>query len=97
MGVNSSSLVEDCFMVGSKTAPTFVLVHGAWADGASWHKVIDALETRCKGHSRSDSANEHFGRRPSLGSLPGKDRGAGRAGCTCLCRRGHLWDDKRAR
>jgi len=31
-------------MVGSKTAPTFVLVHGAWADGTSWHKVIDALE-----------------------------------------------------
>src|SRR5258708_27760102 len=31
-------------MVGSKKAPTFVLVHGAWADGTSWHKVIDALE-----------------------------------------------------
>jgi pimeloyl-ACP methyl ester carboxylesterase len=31
-------------MAGSKTAPTFVLVHGAWADGTSWHKVIDALE-----------------------------------------------------
>src|SRR5216684_271492 len=30
-------------MVGSKKAPTFVLVHGAWADGTSWHKVIDAL------------------------------------------------------
>ena len=30
-------------MVGSQTAPTFVLVHGAWADGTSWHKVIDAL------------------------------------------------------
>jgi pimeloyl-ACP methyl ester carboxylesterase len=33
-------------MVESKTAPTFVLVHGAWADGTSWHKVIDALEAR---------------------------------------------------
>jgi pimeloyl-ACP methyl ester carboxylesterase len=31
-------------MVGSKTAPTFVLVHGAWADGTSWQEVIDALE-----------------------------------------------------
>jgi pimeloyl-ACP methyl ester carboxylesterase len=31
-------------MAGSQTAPTFVLVHGAWADGTSWHKVIDALE-----------------------------------------------------
>src|ERR1700752_92407 len=31
-------------MVKLKTAPTFVLVHGAWADGTSWHKVIDALE-----------------------------------------------------
>jgi pimeloyl-ACP methyl ester carboxylesterase len=31
-------------MVGSKMAPTFVLVHGAWADGTSWHKVIGALE-----------------------------------------------------
>ena len=30
-------------MVGTRTAPTFVLVHGAWADGTSWHKVIDAL------------------------------------------------------
>jgi pimeloyl-ACP methyl ester carboxylesterase len=33
-------------MLESKTAPTFVLVHGAWADGTSWHKVIDALEAR---------------------------------------------------
>ena len=31
-------------MIELKTAPTFVLVHGAWADGTSWHKVIDALE-----------------------------------------------------
>jgi pimeloyl-ACP methyl ester carboxylesterase len=31
-------------MAGSQTAPTFVLVHGAWADGTSWHKVIGALE-----------------------------------------------------
>jgi pimeloyl-ACP methyl ester carboxylesterase len=31
-------------MVELKTAPTFVLVHGAWADGTSWHKVIEALE-----------------------------------------------------
>jgi pimeloyl-ACP methyl ester carboxylesterase len=31
-------------MVGSKTAPTFVLAHGAWADGTSWQEVIDALE-----------------------------------------------------
>ena len=31
-------------MTVSKKAPTFVLVHGAWADGTSWHKVIDALE-----------------------------------------------------
>src|SRR5258708_31509601 len=31
-------------MVGSKKAPTFVLVHGAWADGTRWHKVIDGLE-----------------------------------------------------
>ena len=31
-------------MVELKTTPTFVLVHGAWADGTSWHKVIDALE-----------------------------------------------------
>jgi pimeloyl-ACP methyl ester carboxylesterase len=30
-------------MMQSKTSPTFVLVHGAWADGTSWHKVIDAL------------------------------------------------------
>jgi pimeloyl-ACP methyl ester carboxylesterase len=31
-------------MAESNTAPTFVLVHGAWADGTSWHKVIGALE-----------------------------------------------------
>ena len=31
-------------MAGSKMVPTFVLVHGAWADGTSWHKVIGALE-----------------------------------------------------
>ena len=31
-------------MTVSNKAPTFVLVHGAWADGTSWHRVIDALE-----------------------------------------------------
>jgi pimeloyl-ACP methyl ester carboxylesterase len=31
-------------MVESTTALTFVLVHGAWADGSSWRKVIEALE-----------------------------------------------------
>src|SRR5258708_12678346 len=31
-------------MVGSKKAPTFVLVHGAWADGTRWEKVIGAVE-----------------------------------------------------
>jgi pimeloyl-ACP methyl ester carboxylesterase len=31
-------------MTVSNKAPTFVLVHGAWADGTSWQKVIDALE-----------------------------------------------------
>jgi pimeloyl-ACP methyl ester carboxylesterase len=31
-------------MVKSNTAPTFVLVHGAWADGSSWRKVIEGLE-----------------------------------------------------
>jgi len=33
-------------MVESKTAPTFVLVHGAWADGSSWQKVIEGLQAR---------------------------------------------------
>jgi pimeloyl-ACP methyl ester carboxylesterase len=31
-------------MMGPKIAPTFVLVHGAWADGSSWQKVIEALQ-----------------------------------------------------
>jgi pimeloyl-ACP methyl ester carboxylesterase len=31
-------------MAELKTAPTFVLVHGAWADGSSWRKVIEALQ-----------------------------------------------------
>jgi pimeloyl-ACP methyl ester carboxylesterase len=26
------------------SAPTYVFVHGAWADGTSWHKVIEALQ-----------------------------------------------------
>lgn len=30
-------------MTVSNKAPTFVLVHGAWADGTSWQKVIEAL------------------------------------------------------
>lgn len=30
-------------MIGSKAAPTSVLVHGAWADGSSWRKVIEGL------------------------------------------------------
>jgi len=33
-------------MVESKMAPTFVLVHGAWADGSSWRKVIESLDAR---------------------------------------------------
>jgi pimeloyl-ACP methyl ester carboxylesterase len=31
-----------------KTAPTIVLVHGAWADGSSWSRVIPLLQA--KGH-----------------------------------------------
>jgi pimeloyl-ACP methyl ester carboxylesterase len=31
-------------MTDSKAAPTFVLVHGAWADGSSWQKVIEGLQ-----------------------------------------------------
>lgn len=31
-------------MAETKMAPTFVLVHGAWADGSSWRKVIEGLE-----------------------------------------------------
>jgi pimeloyl-ACP methyl ester carboxylesterase len=31
-------------MTESKAAPTFVLVHGAWADGSSWQKVIEGLQ-----------------------------------------------------
>lgn len=31
-------------MAELKTAPTFVVVHGAWADGSSWQKVIEALQ-----------------------------------------------------
>lgn len=37
-------------MAELKTAPTFVLVHGAWADGSSWRKVIEAL------HASGDNA-----------------------------------------
>ncbi|QUS42246.1 alpha/beta hydrolase [Tardiphaga alba] len=35
----SSSLVDS-------TSPTVVLVHGAWADGSSWSKVIPLLQAR---------------------------------------------------
>lgn len=31
-------------MAETKMAPKFVLVHGAWADGSSWRKVIEGLE-----------------------------------------------------
>src|ERR1700739_4841129 len=31
-------------MVESRPTPTFVLVHGAWADGSSWRKVIEGLQ-----------------------------------------------------
>jgi pimeloyl-ACP methyl ester carboxylesterase len=30
--------------VTNASAPTVVLVHGAWADGSSWHEVITALQ-----------------------------------------------------
>jgi pimeloyl-ACP methyl ester carboxylesterase len=30
--------------MASKPTPTNVLVHGAWADGSSWNKVIEALQ-----------------------------------------------------
>jgi hypothetical protein len=29
-----------------KSAATIVLVHGAWADGSSWNKVIPLLQTK---------------------------------------------------
>jgi pimeloyl-ACP methyl ester carboxylesterase len=31
-------------MQASKSEPTYVVVHGAWADGTSWHKVTEALQ-----------------------------------------------------
>ncbi|MCC2954356.1 alpha/beta hydrolase [Massilia sp. IC2-477] len=31
---------------GSASAPSVVLVHGAWADGSSWAKVIELLQKR---------------------------------------------------
>jgi pimeloyl-ACP methyl ester carboxylesterase len=33
-------------MSGSKTTATVVLVHGAWADGSSWARVITPLQSR---------------------------------------------------
>jgi pimeloyl-ACP methyl ester carboxylesterase len=30
----------------TKASPTIVLVHGAWADGSSWNKVIPLLQTK---------------------------------------------------
>ena len=32
--------------VMGKSAATIVLVHGAWADGSSWNKVISLLQTK---------------------------------------------------
>jgi hypothetical protein len=29
-----------------KSSATMVLVHGAWADGSSWNKVIPLLQTK---------------------------------------------------
>lgn len=29
-----------------RSAATIVLVHGAWADGSSWNKVISLLQTK---------------------------------------------------
>lgn len=31
------------------SAPTVVLVHGAWANGSSWAKVIPLLQARASG------------------------------------------------
>jgi len=31
-------------MASNPSLPTVVLVHGAWADGSSWHKVITSLQ-----------------------------------------------------
>jgi len=33
-------------MRASETAPSVVVVHGAWADGSSWTHVIEALQSR---------------------------------------------------
>jgi len=33
-------------MPAIKTTASVVLVHGAWADGSSWAKVIEPLQSR---------------------------------------------------
>jgi hypothetical protein len=44
------------FMV--KSATTIVLVHGAWADGSSWNKVIpSAPGEKYAGHRRANASD----------------------------------------
>ena len=77
---------------------TVVLVHGAWADGSSWAKVIMALAA--SGFKTIAAPLPLTSFHDDVAALNRTHRaggGAGRARRPRLCRRGHRSDAQRAR
>ena len=73
-----------------------VLVHGAWADGSSWAKVIAPLGGRGdQGGRRAVAADVVPRRCGGPRSNAGADDGAGRSRRSRLCRRRHRGDARR--
>ena len=73
-----------------------VLVHGAWADGSSWAKIIAPLTAERRQGGRRAFAADVVPRR-RRGARPNARAGerAGRTGGPCLCRRCHWGDAQR--
>lgn len=46
VGLSASAVAQSTAASQAASAPTVVLVHGAWADGSSWSKVIPLLQAK---------------------------------------------------
>ena len=73
----------------SEQKPTVVLVHGAFAESASWNPVIERLQARgSRGRRRRQPVAQRHGRRGLRARRDRRDRRAGRARRALLRRHG---------
>ena len=82
----------------TNTKPTVVLVHGAWADGSSWMKLIALLQARGVATMAAPIPLTSLSdERPVARPGPGANQWTPCPRGTCLCGRGDRLDPERSR